>query len=182
MSTASAPHRESVRAGETCKNAFFPCGQPALEGLAGARIADVLRLWDTERKTWLETGPVIVRLETCDLAVTALYGNRPSLLIGSIDTETPAGAPWVADSACTSGLVLWRSFRPLSNAIGRRVDRAGALAYERTRKLSVRLSLEEGETLLITGCSNPTAIEIELVRPMFCRGRDAADRMRATAS
>lgn len=187
MSTISAHHRKSAYAGKAHSSSgggssFSSCGQPALEGLTGARIADVLRLWDTECKTWLETGPVIVRLEPCDLAIAALHGGHPSLLLGSIDTETPAGAPWIADSSLAGGLAIWMSYRPLSTAIGSRIGRATILASEHGHELSVRLPLEEGETLLITGCSNPATTKIELAGPTFRQTRGGADYTRAAAS
>lgn len=81
--------------------------------LTGSYVADVLTLWDTEARAWLPDAPMVLRLETCDLAVFTMRAPHIALFQGCLDTECSAAA--------FGPTLRWESFRPCSYAIGRTV-------------------------------------------------------------
>lgn len=133
----------------------------ALDGLAGACIADILFAWNERCGSWLANGPVIVRLETCDLAVAQMHSDRPSLLVGSVDTEAPLNGRWFPQAVRIpeSSTIAWKSYRPLSRLIGARVDRISVTANDQERELSIRFSLESGEILQLSDLDGRVIVE-----------------------
>ena len=151
---AASPYATGIRTHSLCR-------QFTLDGLAGAPIADILFAWDEHHGSWLANGPIIVRLETCDLAVAQMHCDRPSLLVGSIDTETPLDSRWVhqAAHAPKDSPILWKSYRPLSQVIGKHVDLVSVSANDQERKLSIRFSLEDGDALEIANLNGRVIAE-----------------------
>lgn len=75
----------------------------------GARVADVLTLWDEHARAWLPGAPTILRLKSGDLAAFAMREPCIALHSGRIATDAPVAG------------LRWESFRPCSYAIGRTV-------------------------------------------------------------
>ena len=68
----------------------------------GARVADVLTLWDEHARAWLPGAPTILRLKSGDLAAFAMREPCIALHSGRIATDAPvAGLRWEIVLPCS---------------------------------------------------------------------------------
>ena len=63
-----------------------------LKDLSGSYIADILCARNTLIGEWVLDAPIIIRLETCDIAVMPSRDSKPLLCFGDIDTDAPSQA------------------------------------------------------------------------------------------
>ena len=105
----------------------------------GAYVADVLTLWDDRSRAYLPGAPTILRLETCDLAAFVMRGPHIALHAGSVETDAPVAG------------LRWKSLRPCSYAIGRRVSDIVTTADERGLLVELEVVLDDGGRLVVGG-------------------------------
>lgn len=136
----------------------------------GATIADILRVRDERTGTWITEGPVIMRLELCDIGLYPLGANDPRPAIGSIDTEEPyiplaESATLYAAFGAAKGF-RWESYRPLAHLIGKQLD-----SLTLSTQLGVRMIRLEariaGGTLRIVGRERSVSAEYSVEKQVF---------------
>lgn len=106
-------------------------------GAVGARVADVVTLWNERERSWLPNAPTILRLESGDLAAFAMREPCIALYSGCIATDAPV-----------TGL-RWESFRPCSYAIGRTVADLVLVTGRGGLLEDVEVVLDDGGRLLL---------------------------------
>lgn len=131
-----------------------------LERLTGSYIADILRVRNAALDEWMLDMPIIVRLETCDIAVRPVHAGNPPLRLGSIDTDAPVapregsygdmGQPTEPDNGNNPFPVLrWESYRVLSPVIGERMERLSVHTGERGSTVELDIVTGSGDCMRI---------------------------------
>lgn len=130
-----------------------------VSSLAGCYVADVLSLWDTSTHTWLPGAPTILRLESCDIAVFTMRDPHIALYLGSIETDSPVAT--FGASAQPHLAPYWRSMRPCSYALGRKLSRLDFEYDNQGKLISLEAHLDDGGSLHIAAagidCARPFA-------------------------
>lgn len=103
----------------------------------GTYVADVLTLFDERTRTYLPGAPTIVRLETCDLAVFVMREPHIAVHFGSVETDAPVAG------------LRWKTLRPCSYAIGRRVSDLVMSTDEHGLLVELEVVLDDGGRLVI---------------------------------
>ena len=106
-------------------------------GAIGAYVADVLTLWDERARAYLPGAPTVLRLETCDLAAFVMREPHIALHVGSVETDAPVAG------------LRWKSLRPCSYAIGRRVSDLVMSMDEHGLLVELEVVLDDGGRLVI---------------------------------
>lgn len=119
----------------------------------GSFVADVLALWDESEREYLADAPVVIRLEECDLAAFAMRRPYIALFFGSIETGEP-----IAMLGCRGepqrekpSSLRWKSFRPCSYAIGRRVEDFVLHTDETGLVVELEAVLDDGGRIAVGG-------------------------------
>lgn len=134
---------------------------------AGSFVADVLTLWDENERDYLADAPIIIRLEECDLAAFVMRRPYIALFFGSIETDesiamlgSRTGSPPLEKPSS----LRWKSFRPCSYAIGRRVDTFVLRTDETGLLVKLETILDDGGRIAIGGTSRAGAHSRESCR------------------
>ncbi|WP_139652367.1 hypothetical protein [Raoultibacter phocaeensis] len=139
-----------------------------LDGIAGTYIADILRVRNAASGEWMRSAPIIVRLETCDVVVDPSNDCKPSLRIGTLDTDAPVAfhreahthAEQPDDSQLSSDFALgaqWESYRALSSVMGSQVKRLAL--HEHASSLTLDIHTGSGECIRIISEADACTIE-----------------------
>ena len=100
-------------------------------------MADVLTLFDERDRSYLPGAPTILRLEACDLAVFVMRAPHIALHVGCVETDAPVAG------------MRWKSLRPCSYAIGRKVADLVASVDERGLLVGLEVVLDDGGRLVM---------------------------------
>lgn len=99
----------------------------------GARVADVLTLWDEHARSWLPGAPTILRLESGDLAAFVMREPCIALHSGRIATDAPwracvgrasapartsSGGRWPTSCSSPAEAACSRTWRSFSTTVG----------------------------------------------------------------
>ena len=103
----------------------------------GSYVADVLTLFDERDRSYLPGAPTILRLEACDLAVFVMRAPHIALHVGCVETDAPVAG------------MRWKSLRPCSYAIGRKVADLVASVDERGLLVGLEVVLDDGGRLVM---------------------------------
>ena len=97
----------------------------------------MLTLWDERARAYLPGAPTVLRLETCDLAAFVMREPHIALHVGSVETDAPVAG------------LRWKSLRPCSYAIGRRVSDLVMSMDEHGLLVELEVVLDDGGRLVI---------------------------------
>lgn len=144
-----------------------------LELLVGETLVEVLRIWDCDAQCWAADGPIVVRMETIDLAVWADSAARLRTYLGGVRTELPVLA-WRSSPENfdrTSPAICWLPDASYERFAGSQIEVAPLLRDVERGFGAITLRLESGwEIDLFSVPDMPGLLDIQ-ARPPHKRPR-----------
>lgn len=128
-----------------------------LELIEGETLVEVLRMWDCDTQCWVADAPILIRMDSDDLAVWADRCRPLQTYVGPVRTELPVLAYSLNPRSAVdlpNPAIHWMVDKGMSSFSGARIDRAFPFFSEEHGVAIITLMLDDGWALDIYSAAN----------------------------